>query len=114
MAFLGVKGGCGTTTLATNVAAGRAAHARTCLGDLDFYKGDIAGLLALEPTRTMHDLLADPARMDADLARGIALQHESGMAVLPQARDLERAMQVSGDEVQRLLATLREIGRAHV
>jgi pilus assembly protein CpaE len=61
------KGGCGKTTLATNLATvlyDRGAH-RVCLFDLDLEFGDAAGVLGLRSARSMtdalpHDAAADP------------------------------------------------------
>jgi pilus assembly protein CpaE len=51
------KGGCGKTTLATNLAVALAAAgtARVCLVDLDLDFGDVAISLQLTPTRTLVD-----------------------------------------------------------
>jgi pilus assembly protein CpaE len=51
------KGGCGKTTLATNLAAAlRADGSRSvCLVDLDLRSGDMADMLDVEPQRTLAD-----------------------------------------------------------
>ncbi|MEU0093477.1 P-loop NTPase [Kribbella sp. NPDC006257] len=57
------KGGCGKTTLATNLATvlhDRGTH-RVCLFDLDLEYGDVAGVLGLRSERSMIDALANPA-----------------------------------------------------
>lgn len=105
--LLGAKGGCGATTLAANLAGVRSSKCRLVLLDLDFYKGDVAGLLDLTPERTLHDLLVTPDRIDADLVRGLAAPYD-GFWVLAQPRELERAMQVGADEVRRVLDASRE------
>ncbi len=52
------KGGCGKTTLATNVAVTlNRAGQRVCLVDLDLAFGDIAITLGLTPQRTLIDIL---------------------------------------------------------
>ncbi|WP_133981380.1 AAA family ATPase [Kribbella voronezhensis] len=57
------KGGCGKTTLATNLATvlyDRGAH-RVCLFDLDLEFGDVAGVLGLRSARSMMDALPHDA-----------------------------------------------------
>src|SRR3954465_6991169 len=60
------KGGCGKTTLATNLATVLHAHGcrRVCLLDLDLEYGDAAGVLGLHPERSMLDALG----MDDELS----------------------------------------------
>jgi pilus assembly protein CpaE len=61
------KGGCGKTTVATNLAV--ALHAdgarRVCLIDLDLAFGDVAISLRLNPLRTVADAVAMTGRMDS-------------------------------------------------
>ncbi|QNE18330.1 AAA family ATPase [Kribbella qitaiheensis] len=73
------KGGCGKTTLATNLATvlhDRGAH-RVCLFDLDLEFGDAAGVLGLRSERSMMDALSYDAAGDpsyADLTPAGALK----------------------------------------
>jgi pilus assembly protein CpaE len=69
IAVVGTKGGCGATTVATNLAlALQAAGQTVCLVDLDIVAGDAGAVLGLEPTRTLADWDLD----DQDAARNVA------------------------------------------
>ncbi len=60
------KGGCGKTTVATNLAVAlHAGGARACLVDLDLAFGDVAISLQLNPERTVVDAVAMADRMDS-------------------------------------------------
>jgi pilus assembly protein CpaE len=62
---LGSKGGCGATTLATNLAVelGAGGARSVCLVDLDLLYGDAAAVLGLEPARTLADAVSS-GRLD--------------------------------------------------
>jgi pilus assembly protein CpaE len=72
------KGGCGKTTLATNLAA--VLHAggarRVCLVDLDLVFGDVASTLDLEPERSLVDALG---RLDADRIADLVTSFRPGL-----------------------------------
>ncbi len=75
------KGGCGKTTLATNLAVvlhAGGAH-RVCLVDLDLAFGDIAISLQLTPKRTMVDAVAMGEHMDATGAASLLTTWRPGL-----------------------------------
>ena len=84
LAFQGVGGGAGTTSLAIGVA--QALRARTkggvCLVDLGFELGTCAGYLDVEPGARVADFAVDPARVDATFVRSLLVDHPGGMSVL--------------------------------
>ncbi|WP_112243960.1 AAA family ATPase [Kribbella monticola] len=91
------KGGCGKTTLATNLAAvlhDRGAH-RVCIFDLDLEFGDVAGVLGLRSERSMADALsADAAGGTSygDLAQGEGSYRDDGSPGNPPYGDLAAAV----------------------
>lgn len=103
---LGAKGGCGTTLVTANLAGSLAADHRVCALDLDFGKGDLAGLLDLTPVLTVPELLA--CQLDPTLLRGSAARHRSGLAVLGQPKDMTLLVRPTADELRRLLAEARD------
>jgi pilus assembly protein CpaE len=65
MTVFSTKGGCGKTTLATNLAVVlHASGSRVCLVDLDLAFGDVAISLRLDPVRTVVDAVAMGNHMD--------------------------------------------------
>ena len=84
LAFRGVGGGAGTTSLA--IASAHALHRRTrrpvCVIDLDFELGMVAHYLDIGSTPSLDDLRADPARVDDTFARALVSHHDSGLAVV--------------------------------
>ena len=64
---VGSRGGCGASTIATNLAWSMAErrNQRTALVDLDLEFGTIALSLDLEPTRGLREALENPSRIDS-------------------------------------------------
>jgi len=107
--FLGAKGGCGTTTLASNLAvtlAGRGVS--TLLVDLDLSAGDAALMLNLSPSFTLADVVQNAHRMDRDLLSGMVVKHASGLEVLAAGENPERSGDLDPARIGPLLAFLRE------
>lgn len=110
IAVVGAKGGCGTTLIAADLAAYLAtsgeAQRSVCALDLDFARGDLAGMLDLEATRTLPSLLGP--EVDATLLRGCATRHAEGFSVLGQPRDMSELVRPSQDEVARIIRVAAE------
>ena len=86
-AFIGAKGGVGTTTLAVNTAAtlGRGAKGDVLMLDLHHSHGDAAVFLAAEPRFSVLDALENSHRMDDALFRSLVEQTKSGIDLLASA-----------------------------
>lgn len=105
VAFVGAKGGCGTTFLAVNTAVALAAHreAKVALLDLDIQFGNVAMLLDLKPQGTVMDVLRETERMDAVLLRALMTTHKSGLNVLASPGGMGATGEISPAAVQQLI-----------
>lgn len=95
VAFLGAKGGVGSTTLAANYALALREETcdEVCLVDLNTQLGDAALSLGLEPKFSVLDALESSTRLDRDFLAALLTQHRSGLSVLggPDSYDPSRA-----------------------
>src|SRR4051812_6717734 len=105
------KGGCGKTTMATNLAVALAAGGarRVCIVDLDLAFGDVAIAMQLAPTRTIVDAIAMLGSMDETGVQSILTPHSPGLdAVLApvQPGDAEKIAVPIVVELIRTLKTM--------
>ena len=109
LAVFGAKGGAGATTFASNLAiiVHRLTGKKTLLVDLDLELGEVALLLGVQPRFNFIDMVQNFHRMDAGLLASYIDQHSSGVHLLSAPYHPERAEQVSGDEIRRILHFLR-------
>lgn len=86
-AFVGAKGGVGTTTTAVNVAAALAKVAKrpTLLVDLHLAYGDAAVYLGAEPRFSLLDALENIHRLDAEFLKSLVVRSASGLDLLASA-----------------------------
>ncbi len=86
LAFMGAKGGCGVTTLATQLGALLASSfsRRALLLDLHPDFGDAALYLKLTKSHYhFFELIENTDRMDADFLESFLLRHSSGLELIP-------------------------------
>ena len=74
------KGGCGKTTLSTNIAGSlsKAGH-RVCIIDLDLAFGDVAIAMQLFPTRSVADAVELTSGMDTTAVRGLVTPYSENL-----------------------------------
>ncbi len=108
--FLGTKGGCGVTTLASNFALALAQESdkNALLIDLGLPLGDVAINLGIITEYSIATALANPNRVDANLLSTLVVKHSSGLSVLPAPGEMTET-QATKEAVDKLLAVTRDI-----
>jgi len=107
--FLGVKGGCGVTTISSNfaVALAQVSGQRTLLIDLGLPLGDAALNLGMITQYSTTNALQDFSRLDASFFRSLLTKHSSGLSVLAAPGEFFPA-QVPTEALDKLLAVARQ------
>lgn len=103
------KGGCGKTTLSTNLAAALAegGQRQVCLVDLDLAFGDVAIALQLFPVHTIADAVPLAETLDAPALMSLLTQHSPGLAALVAPVDPGTAESIPASLVGDILDHLR-------
>jgi pilus assembly protein CpaE len=109
-AFIGAKGGVGTTTVAVNVATAlaRIVPGSTLLLDLHAANGDAAVFLGAEPRFSIVDALENTHRLDEAFFRNLLVKTKAGVDLLSSS---DRVMTAPLDV--RRIRTLLEIAARH-
>lgn len=100
------KGGCGTSFIATNIAA--SLNAPTVLVDLNLQAGDLPLFLGIEPKYSIADLVENRARMDDTLLASYVTPHSSKLSLLAAPREADSADDVEPEHIFEALERLRE------
>jgi pilus assembly protein CpaE len=107
--FLGTKGGCGVTTLASNfaVSLARESHEKVLLIDFGLPLGDVAIHLGIAAEYSTENALRDIGRMDTNLLFTLLTRHNSGLYVLSAPAEFP-VTTVNPEQIEKLLSVARQ------
>jgi pilus assembly protein CpaE len=107
--FLGTKGGCGVTTLASNFALALAQESdrETLLIDLGLPLGDAAINLGIVVEYSVSSALQTSERLDAKLLSTLVVRHGSGLAVLGAGSEFPESSPTA-EAINKLIAVARQ------
>jgi len=104
------KGGCGKTTVSTNLAEALAEDGSktVCLVDLDLQFGDVAVALQIDPAKTISDAIRMQQSLDLKGIRSLVTQHKPNLHVLLAPLDPSDVEFITPDLAQRILRGLKD------
>jgi pilus assembly protein CpaE len=107
--FLGAKGGCGVTTLASNFAVLLAQESgqTTLLIDLGLPLGDAAINLGMVNEYSTVNALEDTSRLDTSFLSSLLARHSSGLYLLAAPREFSPRL-IPNEAIDKLLAVARQ------
>ena len=110
VAFVGARGGVGTTTIAVNLAWHLAdrQNRRVALLDLDLHNGNCAMALNVKPTAGLREALINPARIDSTLLERVMAPVGERLFVLSAEEPLRDNVDFTEEAVETLVTALRE------
>src|SRR5436190_10837150 len=107
-AFLGAKGGAGTTTVAVNcgVELARLTKRPTIVGHLESCLGEVALFLGVRPRFTVLDAIENLHRLDKDFLKELVAKHKSGLDILAGSEQFDRPNAQDAGALEELLRVL--------
>jgi pilus assembly protein CpaE len=116
VAFVGARGGVGTTSLAVSTAwcLAREHARRTVLLDLDLQFGAAALSLDLEPERGLREILANPERIDGLLLSSAMTHAGEGFRLLGAEEPLDEDVEIAPAGLKTLICAMDEAADAVV
>ena len=106
VAVFSSKGGCGTSFIATNLAA--SAAARTVIVDLNLQAGDLPLFLGVDPKYSIADMVENRARLDESLITSFVTPYSSNLSLLAAPKQADSADEIEPEHVFEVLQRLRE------
>ena len=106
VAVFSSKGGCGTSFIATNLAA--STGARTILVDLNLQAGDLPLFLGIDPKYSFADMSENRMRLDDALINSFTTPYSSNLSLLAAPKEADLADEIEPEHVFEVLRRLRE------
>ena len=106
VAVFSSKGGCGTSFIATNLAA--SLNAPTVLVDLNLQAGDLTLYLGVEPKYSVADLVENRESVDDAMLKSYLAPHSSNLSLLAAPREADAADDIEAEHVFSVIQILRE------
>ena len=107
LSFVPTIGGCGSTSVACNVAAVLARQGKTVLVDLDLMRGGVANYFDIRPRYTIADVMESTATVDRQLLdNAITVHAASNLSILARPEMPEDTQRVNQPGLHRLLGLL--------
>ena len=106
VAVFSSKGGCGTSFMATNLAA--ATSSKTVLVDLNLQAGDLPLFLGIEAKYSIADMVEKRARLDETLINTLVMPHSTNLSLLAAPREADHADEIEPQHIFEVLQKLRE------
>jgi pilus assembly protein CpaE len=106
VAVFSSKGGCGTSFIATNLAA--STGARTVLVDLNLQAGDLPLFLGVDPKYSFADMSENRMRLDDSLISSFTTPYSSNLSLLAAPKEADLADEIEPEHVFEVLQRLRE------
>ncbi|HKT35267.1 MAG TPA: P-loop NTPase [Nitrospira sp.] len=114
VSIIGARGGVGTSTMATNLAASihqTKQRETVALVDLDLHGGDLGLFLDLHPPQGLKHLAKDISRLDATIVRSSLATHASGLHLLASGYEGFDEIDPATGSTMRILGLLRSMHR---
>jgi pilus assembly protein CpaE len=110
ISFIPTIGGCGSTTVACNVAAALAKTGKTVLVDLDLMRGGVANYFDVRPRYTIADVMESSDKVDKQMLDNALMIHpKSELAILARPDLPEDTQRVNQPGLHRLLGVLSRV-----
>ena len=105
IAFIGARGGAGSSTVGHNVAGAMARWFDTdvLLADLDLQMGTVGIDFDVDGSYGMNDVLKSGSRLDEVLLERIVLKYDNKLELLASETSLDRGLELQGDAIEKLI-----------